>query len=133
MSSTPRLQDKKNKTTNEGGGLATKWTVEEDRRLVESWINVSTNPITGTDHKKSGFWNKVALPYNRYALDRVAKRSVKICNARWNQAAPLVSKWCGSVGKAYRTNPSGANKDTIMQLTHKHFEHKVEKTFDLMH
>ena len=34
--------------------------------MVELWIIVSTNPITATDHKKSAFWNKVALAYNRY-------------------------------------------------------------------
>jgi len=51
-------QGKKKKTTNEGGGLGAKWTVEEDRRLVESWTNVSTNPITRVDYKKSGFLNK---------------------------------------------------------------------------
>ena len=38
---------------NEGGDTASKWTLEEDRRLVKSWINISTNPITGSDQKKS--------------------------------------------------------------------------------
>jgi len=75
---------KKKKTTNEGGGLGAKWTVEEDRRLVESWINISTNPITGADHKKSKFWNKVAIAFNRYAPEWATKRTGKICNARWN-------------------------------------------------
>jgi len=45
----------------------------------------------------------------------------------------LVSKWCGSVGGAYRTNPSGANEDTIMQLAHELYLNKVGKRFDLMH
>jgi len=107
---------KKKKTMNEGGGLGAKWTVEEDHRLVELWINVSTNPITGGNHKKSGFWNKVAILYNRCAPKGVTKRTGKICNARWNRALPLVSKWCNSVTEAYRMNPSGANEDTIMQL-----------------
>jgi len=65
-SSTPLPQDKKNRTTNENGALRAKWTVEEDRQLVESWINVSTNPIIGADHKKSSFWSKMTLAYNHY-------------------------------------------------------------------
>jgi len=56
---------KRKRTTNEGGGLGAKWIVKENRRLVESWINVSTNSITKADHKKLDFWNKVALVYNR--------------------------------------------------------------------
>jgi len=62
-------------TTNEGGGLGAKWTVEEDRRLVELWINVCTNPIIGAHHKKSGFWNKVAILFNRYAPEGATKRT----------------------------------------------------------
>jgi len=119
---------KKQKTMNEGGGLGAKWSVKEDRQLVESWINVSTNPITGADHKKSRFWNKVEILYNRYAPERAIKRTGKICNARWNWASPLVSKWCGSVAEAYRINPSGANEDTIMQLGHESYQTKVGKT-----
>ena len=56
-----------------------------------------------------------------------------ICNAHWSQASPLVSKWCDSVREGYRTNPSEANEETIMQLAHELYEHKVGKWFDLMH
>jgi len=45
----------------------------------------------------------------------------------------MVSKWCGSVGEAYRTNPSKANKDTIMQLAHELYQNKVGKRSDFMH
>jgi len=130
-SSTPRPQGKKK--TNEGGGLGAKWTVEDDRLLVESWINVSTNPVIGADHKKSGFWNKVTLTYNRYPPDRAVKRTGKMFNARWNRASSLVSKWCGYVEEAYQTNASGLNEDTIMQLAHQLYKQKVGKRFDVMH
>jgi len=45
----------------------------------------------------------------------------------------LLSKCFGFVGKAYQTNPSGANEDTIMQLAHQLYEDKMEKRFELMH
>jgi len=75
-SSTPHPQTTKNKTTYEDDRLRAKWTVEENR-LGESWINASTNPITGTNHKKLEFWSKVALVYNRYASDGTTKRMVR--------------------------------------------------------
>jgi len=71
-----------------------KWTLEEDRHFVKSWINVSTNPITGADKKLAG---KVANIFNQHALDGASKKMGKVC-ARWNRAAPLVSKWCACVG-----------------------------------
>ena len=46
-SSTPRLPP--NSTHNESVGMTSKWTLEEDRRLVTSWINVNTNPLIGAD------------------------------------------------------------------------------------
>jgi len=133
VSSNPSPKGKQKKRTTEGSGLGAKWTIEEDRRLVESWINVSTNPITGVDHKKSGFWNKVAIAFNRYALEGATKRTGKICNAHWNRASPLVSKWCGSIVEAYRMNPSRTKEDTIKQLAHESYHNKVGKTFDPMH
>ena len=94
---------------------------------------MSTDPISGADHKKSGFWNKVALLYNRYAPEGATIRTSKILNARWNRASPLVSKFSSSVSEAYRINPSGANEDMIMQLAHQGYQNKVGKTFNLMH
>jgi len=87
----------------------------------------------GADHRKSGFWNKVAIAFNQYALEGATKRTGKICNARWNWASPPISKWCGSVAEAYRIDPSGANEDTIMQLAYESYHNKVGKTFDLMY
>lgn len=59
--------------------------------------------------------------------------SIKVCNARWNQVAPLVYRWCDYVVKAYRTNLSGANKDNINELAHDFYETKMSKSIDLMH
>ena len=36
-------QPDNNPKNNEGGDNASKWTLEEGRRLLKSWINVSTN------------------------------------------------------------------------------------------
>ena len=111
----PRPSPSNNPNNKEGGVQPPKWTLEEDRHLVKSWINVSTNPITGADQKLAGFWTKVASIFNQHAPDSASKRTGKVCNARWNRAAPLVSKWCACVGQAYRAKPSGANEDDVMQ------------------
>jgi len=75
----------------------------------------------------------VAIAVNRYAPGGATKRTGKICNARWNWASPLVSKWCGFLEEAYQLNPSGPNEETIMQLVHEFYQNKVGKMFDLMH
>jgi len=97
------------------------------------WINVSTDPITGTDQKKSGFWTKVALAFNQAAPTESAKKPAKTLNSRWNRAAPLVSKFTGSVGEAYRDKPSGTNEDDVIQRAHDIYEFRMGKRFNLMH
>jgi len=44
-----------------GGVLigAKKWTVEEDQRLIQAWINIGTNAVVGADKKKCSFWRRV--------------------------------------------------------------------------
>jgi len=63
----PPPQPENNPKNNEGGDNASKWTLGDDRRLVKLWINVSTNPLTGSDQKKSGFWAMVAQAFNQAA------------------------------------------------------------------
>ena len=46
--------------------------------MIKSWIDLSTNPMTRADQKKSKFWGKVGVAYNRYAPNTVAKRTKKI-------------------------------------------------------
>ena len=94
---------------------------------------MSTNPITEADQKLAGFWTKVANIFNQHAPDGASKRTGKVCNARWNRAASLVSKWCACVGQAYQAKPSGANDDDIMQNAQDLYVSIVGKSFDLMH
>ena len=101
--------------------------------MVKSWINVSTDPVTGVDQKKSSFWTKVAFAFNQAALSGSAKKTAKTPNSRWNRAAPLVSNFSGCVGEAYREKPSGTNEDDIIQNAHDIYELRMGKRFNLMH
>jgi len=128
---TPPPQPNNTLKSNEGGDNASKWTLEEDRRLVKSWINVSTNPLIGADQKKFGFWTKVTQAFNQAAPSGSAKKPPNTLNSRWNRAAPLVSKWVWVCHG--REKPSGTNKDDVIQNAHDLYELKMGKQFNLMH
>ena len=74
-SSSPRLEPSNNPTNNDGGRVVSKWTLEEDPRLVKSWIKVGISPITGVDQKKSGLLSKVTFMFNQHA--RIYKENDK--------------------------------------------------------
>jgi len=90
--STPAPQPNNNPSNNDSGGNAPKWSLGEDRWLVKSCINVSTNPLTVADQKKSSFWTKVAYVYNQNAPNGFAKKASKMLNSLWNWEL----HWCPS-------------------------------------
>ncbi|CAI8609677.1 unnamed protein product [Vicia faba] len=42
------------------------FTRDEDILLIQSWLNVSKDPIVGVDQKAESFWVRVAANYNQY-------------------------------------------------------------------
>ncbi|KAI5384778.1 hypothetical protein KIW84_071683 [Lathyrus oleraceus] len=42
------------------------FTREEDILLIQSWLNVSKDPIVGVDQKAESFWLRIAASYNQY-------------------------------------------------------------------
>jgi len=53
--STPFPQPNNNLTNNESDNNSPKRPLKEDHQLVKLWINLTTNPITRVDQKKSDF------------------------------------------------------------------------------
>ena len=41
-----------------------KWSVEEDHRLIPTWINIGTDSVVGTNQKMSSFWARVTSNFN---------------------------------------------------------------------
>ncbi|KAI5414550.1 hypothetical protein KIW84_040151 [Lathyrus oleraceus] len=42
------------------------FTREEDILLIQSWLNVSKDPIVGVDQKAESFWLRIVASYNQY-------------------------------------------------------------------
>jgi hypothetical protein len=47
-------------------GKRSAWSDAEDLLLVQSWVNISTDPIQGNDQKSTTFWEKITSNYNKY-------------------------------------------------------------------
>lgn len=110
-----------------------KWSMEEDKRLIYAWINTNTDPVTGTDQKKTSFWGKVATNFNTHAPKGAMRRTGKTCNARWNRGYPLVNKWVGIMDEMERNNVSESSMEDIVNRAHEMFLKRVGRKFDLEH
>jgi len=105
--------------------------MEEDKRLINAWINTSTGPITSVDHKKSGFWGKVAAHFNKHAPRGATPRTGKVCNSRWNRAVQSVSKWTCIVEEMLLYNQCGTSMEDVVSRAHDLYVQQMGKGFDL--
>ena len=98
INSTPsaRPNQKRSKNFNE----------QEDQLLVSAWLNISTDPIQGTNQTKGSFWTRV---YDYYHSNKefTSDRSQSSLLHRWKGILENVNKFCGCVTRIEGRNQSG--------------------------
>ncbi|RYR73317.1 hypothetical protein Ahy_A02g007678 [Arachis hypogaea] len=73
---------------------------KEDEMLISAWLNISTDPIVGTDQKE--FYSNVT-------------RGVVACKKRWYKINKAIAQFAG----CYDQTRSGSNADYIKELAYK--------------
>ncbi|XP_062213680.1 glutathione S-transferase T3-like [Phragmites australis] len=95
----------------------TKWTYEEDELLVSAWLNVSQDPVVGTDQSKDTYWGRIAKYFNTYRKPTMMTRSDKALINHMKLITDAVRKFAVHVRKVERLNPSGTNERDKMART----------------
>ncbi|XP_062232864.1 uncharacterized protein LOC133930214 [Phragmites australis] len=115
----------------------TKWTDEEDELLVSAWLNVSQDPMVGTDQSKDTYWGRIAKYFNTYRKPTMMTRSDKALINHIKLITDAVSKFAVHVKKVEQLNPSGTNeRDKVMLADHPkwhaHESTKAQKMQDVV-
>jgi len=55
-----------------------RFSIEEDSLLVQSWLNVSKDVVIKVDQFVRGFWLKITTNYNKYHVDEKEKTFEKL-------------------------------------------------------
>ena len=79
---------------------------QEDQLLVSAWLNISTDPIQGTNQTKGSFWTRV---YDYYHSNKefTSDRSQSSLLHRWKGILVNVNKFCGCVTRIEGRHQSG--------------------------
>jgi len=79
---------------------------QEDQLLVSAWLNISTDPIQGTNQTKGSFWTRV---YDYYHSNKefTSDRSQSSLLHRWKGILENVNKFCGCVTRIEGRNQNG--------------------------
>ncbi|XP_021747327.1 glutathione S-transferase T3-like [Chenopodium quinoa] len=89
---------------------------------ISSYMNTSTDIITGTNQKKGVFWKRVLDAYDAAResnADEISLRTISSLKGRWMRISEAVLKWCRSYDKARKRKGSGYNEDDVIQEAHK--------------
>ncbi|XP_015945757.3 glutathione S-transferase T3-like [Arachis duranensis] len=93
------------------------WQREDDKMLISAWLNISTDPIVGTDQKGETFWSRI----HSYCVEFNSniKMGVVACKKRWYKINKAVAQFAGCYDQASRNIRSGSNADDIKELAYK--------------
>jgi hypothetical protein len=70
------------------------FSMEEDTLLLQTWLNISKDPVVGVDQKAEGFWLRIKDNYNTYR-NQLPKRELGQLTSRYHQLNTCVSKFVG--------------------------------------
>ncbi|XP_016205964.1 uncharacterized protein LOC107646283 [Arachis ipaensis] len=93
------------------------WHWKEDEMLISAWLNVSTDPVVGTDQKGETFWSRIHSYCVEFCSDMT--RGVVACKKRWYKINKAVTQFAGCYDQASRNIRSGSNADDIKELAYK--------------
>ncbi|XP_062206315.1 glutathione S-transferase T3-like [Phragmites australis] len=89
----------------------TKWTDKEDELLVSVWLNVSQDPVVGTDQSRETYWGRIAKYFNTYKKESMMPRTEKALINHMKLIMDAVTKFTVHYGALHlQLNPSGTNE-----------------------
>lgn len=107
---------------------------QEDKLLVSAWLNVSMDPISGTNQSRGTFWKRVVQYYNSNK-DFSSERSQSSISHRWGAILESVNKFCGCLSHIEDRRQSGVTfQDKLVQaMALFKARDKDNKSFQFLH
>ncbi|KAJ1409827.1 putative glutathione S-transferase [Sesbania bispinosa] len=86
---------------------------EEDKLLIQSWLNISKDAIVGADQKADGFWLRINNSYNEHR-GSLQERKGRQLKARWQKLNAIVPKFSGCYKQTCSVKQSGSSENDVM-------------------
>ncbi|KAL9659290.1 hypothetical protein QQ045_024095 [Rhodiola kirilowii] len=111
--------------------VTSQWKWVEDKLLISAWLNVSIDPLVGTDQKGEVFWDRVHQ-YCEEDNPGVIKRGAHAMRKRWQRINEGAQKFGSCYEAAQKTIGSGSNMENINERAHELHcaKYKKKSNFD---
>ncbi|KAF8402556.1 hypothetical protein HHK36_010642 [Tetracentron sinense] len=90
------------------------FSIEEDKLLVSSWLNVGMDPVQGTDQKHNQFWERCHAYFHAHK-DFPTERIYSSLMNRWSIIQKSVSKFTACLHQIEHLNQSGTTEHDKIQ------------------
>ncbi|WVZ96290.1 hypothetical protein U9M48_041946 [Paspalum notatum var. saurae] len=115
-------------------GRSKNFSDKEDSLIVSAWLNISMDPVYGTNQTRGTFWKRVHAFYHKYK-DFESDRTQSSISHRWASIQENVNKFCGCLARIEDRKQSGVTfQDKLVQaLALFKQEDNDKKSFQFMH
>ncbi len=96
------------------GGRGQSYSVKEDMLLVSAWLNVSLDPVVGSNQSHDTFWKRIEAYYHNNK-DFPSTRNKKSMQGRWSTINTMVQKFCGYYAQAVRAKKSRTTVEEMVR------------------
>ncbi|KAJ1254073.1 hypothetical protein BS78_K124300 [Paspalum vaginatum] len=96
------------------------YTQDEDLLLCSAYINVSHDPIVGTNQSQDACLVRITQYYHEHKTFPTDRNKGSLQH-RWNTIQPAVNKFCGIKAQQDRLNESGHTEESKVILMHSSF------------
>ncbi|KAK2434803.1 glutathione S-transferase T3 [Trifolium repens] len=105
---------------------------EEDKLLIQTWLNISKDSVVGDDQKADSFWGRIKDRYNNYRESLIA-REWSTLKSRWHLLNKHCQWFCGSYKLVVANKKSGQSERDVMDEACKLFVQVRHQRFTMEH
>ncbi|XP_062179442.1 glutathione S-transferase T2-like [Phragmites australis] len=112
-------------------GRGQSYSMKEDLLLVSSWLNISMDPVVGSNQSLGAFWQRIES-YFHDNKDFPSTRNKKSLQGRWTFINGMVQKFYGHYARAMHARRSGTTEGETIVEACKMFQAVEHKEFTLL-
>ncbi|CAD6338141.1 unnamed protein product [Miscanthus lutarioriparius] len=105
----PSLKSQRAAKKKNGSRRGTAFTKEEDLVVCSAFLNISKDPITGTNQTSGGYYKRMHDYFNEHKPERSNRSQIAIQH-RWALIQKAMNKFCGHKEAIDRLNESRKNE-----------------------
>uniref|UniRef100_A0A3B6AQ98 No apical meristem-associated C-terminal domain-containing protein n=1 Tax=Triticum aestivum TaxID=4565 RepID=A0A3B6AQ98_WHEAT len=108
-------------------GRAGNYTINDDKLLCNTWLQVSRDPSVGGDQSRDAYWGRMKEHFDAQNMSGI-DRSERSLRSRWSTINSECQKWAAAQKAVDKLNPSGTNEDDRYNIAQNLFREETRTT-----